>query len=133
MEQSTEYPDFETTCGYGDVTGIGGANCRHSFWAYIDGVSERTYTDEQLADIDPPPFEYEGRTYTAYEATQKQRSIERSIRKQKRLKTAYEAAGVEDKAMTANIKLQRLNEKYREFSITAGLPEQHERMAILYT
>ena len=23
-----EYPDFEKTCGYGSVTGIGGANCR---------------------------------------------------------------------------------------------------------
>ena len=24
----TDYPDFEKTCGYGSVTGIGGANCR---------------------------------------------------------------------------------------------------------
>ena len=23
------YPDFEQLCGYGSVTGIGGANCRH--------------------------------------------------------------------------------------------------------
>ena len=23
-----EYPDFVETCGYGSVTGIGGANCR---------------------------------------------------------------------------------------------------------
>ena len=60
-----DYPDFEETCGYGSVTGIGGANCRHSYWPFIEGVSERTYTDEQLANIDPAPFEYEGRTYTA--------------------------------------------------------------------
>lgn len=25
-----EYPDFEKTCGYGSVTGIGGANCRYA-------------------------------------------------------------------------------------------------------
>lgn len=23
------YPDFEQSCGYGSLTGIGGANCRH--------------------------------------------------------------------------------------------------------
>lgn len=128
------YPDFVETCGLGSVTGIGGANCRqrHSFWPFIEGVSERTYTDEELANIDPPPFEYEGRTYTAYEATQKQRSIERSIRKQKRLKMAYEAAGLKEDAASANIKLRRLNEKYKEFSKAAGLPEQRDRIKALY-
>lgn len=28
-------PDFESTCGYGDVQGILGANCRHSFSPFI--------------------------------------------------------------------------------------------------
>lgn len=129
------YPDFVETCGLGSVTGIGGANCRqrHSFWPFIEGVSERTYTDKELANIDPPPFEYDGRTYTAYEATQMQRRIERSIRKQKRLKTAYEAAGIKEDATAANIKLRRLNEKYKEFSKAAGLPEQRDRTKGLYT
>lgn len=127
-----EYPDFEEVCGYGLGEGIGGWNCRHSFHPFVEGVSERTYTDEQLANIDPPPFEYEGRTYTAYQATQKQRSIERSIRKQKRLKTAYEAAGLKEDATAANIKLRRLNQKYKEFSKAAGLPEQMDRIKVLY-
>lgn len=126
------YPDFAETCGLGSVTGIGGANCRHSFHPFIEGVSERTYTDEELANIDPPPFEYEGRTYTAYEATQKQRSIERSIRKQKRLKNAYKAAGLEENATAASVKLRRLNQKYKEFSKAAGLPEQRDRIKVLY-
>lgn len=124
------YPDFEKVCGYGDVTGIGGANCRHSYYPFVEGVSERTYTDEELKAIDPPPFEYEGRTYTAYEATQKQRQIERSIRRQKALKTAYKAAGDGEKATAANIKLRRLKAKYTEFSAAAGLPEQPERLKV---
>ena len=127
-----EYPDFVETCGYSSVTGIGGSNCRHSFYPFIEGVSERTYTDEQLENIDPPPIEFEGRIYTAYEATQMQRSIERSIRKQKRRKAAYEAAGLDKRATAASISLRRLNEKYRDFREAAGLPEQRDRMKVLY-
>lgn len=93
---------------------------------------ERTYTDKELANIDPPPFEYEGRTYTAYEATQKQRMIERTMRKLKREKTAYNAAGLTEDAQAVNIRMRRLNEKYKEFSKAAGLPEQRERMNALY-
>lgn len=126
------YPDFERVCGYGYVTGIGGANCRHSYWPFIEGVSERTYTDKELENIDPPPIEFEGRRYTAYEATQKQRQIERTIRKQKRLKTAFQEAGLKEDAQAANIRLRRLNEKYRQFSKAAGLPEQRERMRVQY-
>lgn len=122
-----EYPDFEDTCGYGSVTGIGGANCRHSYWPFIEGVSDRTYTDEQLENIDPPPFEFEGHTYTAYQATQKQREIERTMRKLKRRRAALEAAGLEEDAQVAGIRLKRLTEKYRQFSEAAGLPEQWER------
>ena len=126
------YPDFVRTTGYGTGEGLCGWNCRHNFYPYIEGISERTYTDQELANIDPPPIEFEGRKYSAYEATQMQRRIEATIRKQKRLKTAYEAAGLTDKATAANIRLRRLNEKYRAFSKAAGLPEQRERMKVLY-
>lgn len=127
-----DYPDFEDTCGYGDVTGIGGANCRHSFFAFIEGVMERTYTDEQLANIDTPPFEYQGRTYTAYQATQKQRQIERTIRKLKREKAAFEAAGLKEDATDTSIRIRRLSQEYKNFSKSAGLTLQNERMRVLY-
>lgn len=128
------YPDFVKKCGYGHVQGIGGANCRHSFWPYIEGVSERTYTDEELEAMKPenrPKTVFEVREYDDYQATQMQRRIERTIRKQKRLKTAYEAAGLTKEAQAANIRLRRLNEKYQQFSKAAGLPEQRERMRVL--
>lgn len=129
-----KYPSFEDACGMGSVTGIGGANCRHSYWPFIEGVSECTYTDEQLEAMKPenrPKIQFEGREYDDYQATQKQRQIERTIRKQKRRKAAYEAAGLDDQAQNANIRLRRLNEKYRQFSKAAGLPEQRERMQVL--
>lgn len=129
------YPDFEDTCGYGRVTGIGGANCRHSYWPFIEGVSERTYTDAELEAMKPenrPKIKFEGREYDDYRATQKQRQIERTVRKLKRRKTAFEAAGLTEEAQAANIRLQRESKKYKAFSKAAGLPEQRERMKMSY-
>ena len=122
-----EYPDFEKTCGYGDVTGILGANCRHNFTPFIPGVMERTYTDEQLASIDPPPFEYEGKKYSHYEATQKQREIERTVRKWERREAA--ATDQKDK-QAAQIRIRLLKQKYKEFSKAANLRMQPERMKV---
>ena len=120
-----EYPDFESSCGYGSVTGILGANCRHNYTPFVPGVMERTYTDEQLKNIDPPAFEYEGKKYSHYEATQKQREIERTVRKWKRREAA--AVTPEDKA-AAKARIRKLNQKYREFSSAANLRMQPERM-----
>lgn len=128
-----EYPDFESTCGIGDVTGILGANCRHSWSAFVEGVMERTYTDEQLERIDDGlGCTFEGKTYTAYEATQMQRRVERTIRKLKREKAAYRAAGLTGDAMALNTRLRRLDTKYKAFSEAAGLPEQWERTKMQY-
>ena len=128
------YPSIYEVCGLGAVDGLEGANCRHRRFPWVEGVSERTYTDEQLAHIDDGlGCTFDGKTYTAYEATQMQRRIERTIRKQKRLKNAYSVAGLEEDATAANIKLRRLNAKYKEFSKAAGLSEQPERLKVLYT
>lgn len=107
---------------------------RHTFYPFVEGVSERTYTEEQLEHIDDGlGCTFEGKTYTAYEATQEQRKVERTIRKLKREKTAYNAAGLTDEEQSVNIKLRRLNAKYKAFSKAAGLPLQRERTKVLYT
>lgn len=125
------YPSIYDACGLGAVDGLEGANCRHKRSVWVEGVSERTYTDEQLAHIDDGlGCTFDGKTYTAYEATQMQRKIERTIRKVKRERNAYKAAGLEEDATAANIRLNRLNAKYKQFSKAAGLPEQRERMKV---
>lgn len=127
------YPSIYDVCGLGAVDGLEGANCRHRRNVWVEGVSERTYTDEQLEHIDDGlGCTFEGKTYTAYEATQEQRKVERTIRKLKREKTAYNAAGLTDEEQAVNIRLRRLNAKYKAFSKAAGLPEQRERMKVLY-
>ncbi len=132
---SGNYPDFIKTTGYGTGEGLCGWNCRHNFYPFIEGVSERTYTDKELEGMKPenrPKVKFEGKEYDDYQATQMQRRIERTIRKQKRLKTAYEAVGLTDDAAAAGARLRTLNKKYREFSKAAGLKEQRERMKVLY-
>lgn len=127
------YKDLVETTGYGCVDGLTGANCRHHKYPFIPGVSERTYTDEQLEHIDDGiGCEFEGKQYSAYEATQMQRRIEREIRAQKKLGSAYKEAGLSEDATAANIKLRRLNAEYSRFSKAAGLPERPERLNVLY-
>lgn len=127
------YPSIYDACGLGAVDGLEGANCRHRRYPWVEGVSERTYTDEQLEHIDDGlGCMFEGKTYTAYEATQEQRKVERTIRKLKREKAAYKAAGLSEEERAVNIRLRRLNAKYKAFSAAAGLPEPRERMKVLY-
>ncbi len=127
------YPSIYEVCGLGAVDGLEGANCRHRRNVWVEGVSERTYTDEQLAHIDDDLVcEFDGKKYTAYEATQMQRRVEREARKLKREKAAYKAAGLHEDETAVNIRLRRLNAKYKAFSAAAGLPEQRERMKVLY-
>ena len=128
------YPSIYEVCGLGFVDGLEGANCRHRRNVWVEGVSERTYTDEQLAHIDDDlGCKFDGKEYTAYEATQMQRRVEREIRKLKREKAAYKAAGLREDETAVNIRLRRLNAKYKAFSAEAGLPEQPERMRVYYT
>lgn len=127
------YPNIYEVCGLGAVDGLEGVNCRHRRFPWVEGVSERTYTDEQLEHIDDGlGCTFEGKTYTAYEATQEQRRVEREVRKIKREKAAYKAAGLREEEQAVNIRLRRLNAKYKAFSAAAGLPEQRERMKVLY-
>lgn len=127
------YPSIYEVCGLGAVDGLEGANCRHRRNVWVEGVSERTYTDEQLAHIDDDlGCEFDGKKYTAYEATQMQRRVEREARKLKRERAAYKAAGLHEEEQTVNIRLRRLNAKYKAFSAAAKLPEQRERMKVLY-
>ena len=127
------YPSIYDVCGLGAVDGLEGANCRHRRNVWVEGVSERTYTDEQLAHIDDDlGCTFDGKKYTAYEATQMQRRVERQIIKQKRLVTAYKASGQMDEYHAAKAKLTRLNSKYKAFSEAAKLPLQWERTKVLY-
>ncbi len=89
------YESLSEATGYGTGEGLCGWNCRHNFYAYYEG-SPRSYSKEYLENLDKETYEYDGQTYGNYEANQKQRAYERSIRKDKRylagLNSAYNEA-----------------------------------------
>ena len=124
------YPKLSTATGYGTVTGLKGANCRHDFYPVIPGIDQPAYTAEQLANIDPPPVTVNGRTYTYYEAEQRQREMERTIRKTKREIIAAEASGDNDQFTAKSVLLRRQREQYSEFSKAAGLLARNERTQV---
>lgn len=102
-------------------------NCRHDVFPIILGVSEPVYTEEELQNIDQPPFTYEGRTYTAYEASQQMRKMERAMRKQKDRCIVADAAGDKEGFTTASIKLRRQKDIYEDFAKAADSYTQYER------
>lgn len=121
-----EYPNLYEKTGLGRGPGLKGWNCRHDYNNFFPGYSKRAWTDEELENIDPPPFEYKGRTYTYYQATQRQRDIERAIRRSKRELIGYDEAGDTDAFTTASVRLRRQKEEYASFSRAAKLKQRPE-------
>lgn len=113
------------------VRRIGTLSCGHSETPIIYGVTPPQYTEEELEEMRRKNAEgviIDGKHYTLYEATQRQRKFERTIRKQKRRILVDEATEDADKLQTDQIKLVRLRQEYARFSKGVGLPMQHARM-----
>ena len=123
-----------TICGYGDVDGLLGANCRHDFNPFFPGISKRTYTDEELDEMNQKentPTEYEGKEYTGYEATQRQRDLESRMRIQREEISLFEQGGADEKDIdAAKTKYHALSAEYSKFSKAMDLPQQRERVNI---
>lgn len=125
-----DYPNLKESTGLGDLLGLSGINCKHSYFIFIPNVSTRTYTDEQLKNIDPQPFEYKGKEYTAYEATQQQRKIETAIRQTKRELIGYKESGLDDEFKQASVLLNQQKREYKQFSEAADIRVKNERSQV---
>lgn len=113
------------------VRRIGTLNCGHAAFPIILGVDTPQYTPEELEKLrqdNETGIDYNGKHYTIYEATQHQRRLEASIRKQKRRTLVAEATRDKESLQQSQIKYQVLNQEYKRFSKAAGLRLQHERM-----
>lgn len=119
-------------CRLGEVDGLCGANCKHSYFAFVDGVSVRTYTPEQLREMEANEQvarSYQGKIYNAYEAQQRQRALETRMRKQRSdidLLKNGKASQLDIQAAQAKY-LNTLRE-YQGFSKKMELPEQMQRV-----
>lgn len=129
-----KYYPTEDELTHGELNDYG---CRHDVYPVPSKDFPYAYTNKELENIDPPPFNFEGKEYTHYEATQQQRKIERAVRKSKETLIGIQAAMEEAQGSLRedlqkdfenwSIKLQRQNQLYVKFSAAAGLKEQNER------
>lgn len=97
----------------------------------ILGAGNPQYTAEELEEFrekNEAGITYEGKHYTLYEASQRQRRLETSIRNYKRRILIDEHLGDKEALQNDQVRLVRLWEEYNRFSKAAGLPMQHERM-----
>lgn len=80
--------ELEEVCGLGQGGGLNGWNCYHTYYPFIPGISKRQWTDEELEErnsAENAPHYWNGREYSYYELTQKQRQMERSMRAQREM------------------------------------------------
>ncbi len=92
-------------------------------------MSEPVYTEKEIEEIDPKPFTYEGRTYTAYQAQQQMRKMERAMRKQKDRCITADAAGDKDGFTIASVRLNRQKYIYIYMKISAKSLERTQSMS----
>lgn len=124
--------ELQDICHLGDVDGLCGANCRHSYYAFIPGYSVRTYTPEQLQELEAGEQEiraWQGKQYNAYEATQKQRQMETTMRAQRERITLLKKGGADQNDIAAaQARYVNSLRQYQSFSKRMELPEQMERV-----
>lgn len=110
---------------------IGTLNCGHYPSPIILGVNSPQYTEAELEEFrraNAQGITYEGRHYTAYEATQRRNRFESAIRRQKRRVLVSEKNGDADQLLADRIKLTRLNQEYSKFCKAADLKTRPQRL-----
>ena len=109
---------------------IGELNCHHFTTPIVLGVSKPVYSASELREINKrsnAKVSYGGKTYTRYEASQRQRQLETAIRYAKDERDACVAAGDKLGATQARKKSAALTAEYKRFSEQAGLTVRLER------
>ena len=117
IEGEDEYPNLEESTGYpNDIQGLGGVNCRHRMFPFFPGISV------------PNPHQIdEEENKKVYEATQKQRAMERNIRAIKKRLIVAKASGDTAQAKDYRKKLTQKQAEIEKFCKDNGLRRQTER------
>ena len=112
-----EYPNLKEKTGYpDDIQGLGGVNCRHRIFPFFPGISV------------PNPHQIdEKENKKVYEATQKQRAMERNIRAIKKRMIVTKAAGDKELAKVYRGRLMQKQAELEQFCKDNDLRRQTER------
>ena len=112
-----KYPNLTEKTGYpGNIRGLGGVNCRHRMFPFFPGISV-----PNPHKVDPEENK------KVYEATQKQRAMERGIRATKKRLIVAKASGDTEKAKEYRTKLTAQQKQIEKFCKDNDLRRQTER------
>ena len=95
-------------------------NCQHYESYIITDIEENIYTDEEINEANNRTVKYKGEEIPYYEATQKQRALERNIRNAKK---AYMSSPTKENK--ANVSKAQAN--MRKYINETGLERQYDR------
>ena len=109
MQSGQSFEDVNGNKYQGFPRPIGQWNCRHIKFPIVIGISEPTYTEEQLK-------EFAENSKQKYDLTQKQRAMETKLRQLKMERIAASAAGDELEAKRIQRKINEQQTIYRRFS-----------------
>ena len=117
LEGSDKYPNLKEKTGYpDDIQGLGGVNCRHRMFPFFPGISV------------PNPYKVDPKeNQKVYEASQKQRAMERGIRATKKRLIVAKASGDTEKAKEYRKKLTEQQKQIEKFCKDNNLRRQTER------
>ncbi len=125
-KKNKQYKDFVQTCGYGKMLGICGINCRHSFGLFWPGISVNNHK----------PIDTE-ENKKRYQDEQKQRAMERAIRKTKRSLNAVKKINTSDEELKQQLAeqkkslkalLEKQSDTYMDFCNQKDLKPVHWRL-----
>lgn len=120
LDGSDEYPNLAEKTGYpDDILGLGGVNCRHRMFPFFPGISV------------PNPYKVDPEeNKRVYEATQRQRAMERGIRATKKRLIVAKASGDMKMAKEYRAKLTEQQKQIEKFCKDNELRRQTEREMI---
>lgn len=95
-------------------------NCQHYKSPFIIGISEPMYSDNEINKANSRTVNYKGDKIPYYEATQKQRALERAVRNAKK---AY----MNSKTNENKAQISQAQKKIREFLKETGLERNYDR------
>lgn len=113
---SDKYANFYEVTGYGTAGGLCGVNCRHTFYPYLEGVSEKSYKHYNLSE-----------NKEQYEKEQKQRMLERKIRVEKQKIVMAEANNDSVMLEKASVKLKERRTNLEKFIEQNNLTKDSSR------
>lgn len=121
FQTKDKYPDFVEACGWGEMLGICGINCRHTFTSFVPGVNNI-----------PEPIDLE-ENEARFRLDQQQRKMEREIRKTKRILEGLKATGDKEEIRKAKAKLYQQSDAYMDFCKKNGLKPRNYALQTTYT